>query len=117
MGQFEHCCCGCEAKSQASRATIKQNTARSLSLLNSVQEFGVSCRQSNGVIATFHHCRHIPNERTVWTHGRAEDEISACGDWQGKDDFAGAVECAFAHVVRVHSSCITGAALRRKAVG
>src|SRR6476659_6663448 len=82
-----------------------------------VDEFGVPCGKRDGVVSGLQGCRHVPDERTIRTDGRAEYEIGTRRDWHGQDDFPGTVEGAFAYVVRVHRSCVTRAALGRKAVG
>src|SRR6266851_5383310 len=82
-----------------------------------VDDFGVGGGQGDGVVAGFEVDGDGPEEASVGSVGRAEDEVGAGRDWRGQGGFASAVEGGLANEVGMHGGSVCGAALRRAAVG
>src|SRR5260370_8414512 len=82
-----------------------------------VDGFGVGGGQGDGVVASFEVDGDVPEEASVGSVGRAEDEVGAGRDVGGDGGLAVAVEGGLADEVGVHGGSVCGAALRRAAVG
>src|SRR6266568_969606 len=85
--------------------------------LRLLDEFGVSCSQSNGVFASFERDGDVPDEASIGAPSAAKDEVRTGRDRGDQGGFARAIQGGFPNVVLVHGAYEGFALFGRKAVG